>query len=272
MKERVRLDVAVAERLGVTRAQARSLIIARRVRVNGQPVTKPGATTVESAAIEVQEPPRFVSRGGEKLAHALKAFALEVRGKRCLDVGASTGGFTDCLLQAGAAHVTALDVGYGQIAWSLRNDPRVEVVERTNFRTVDLECLGGPFDLVTIDASFISLLLLLERARAVLAPSGVIVGLIKPQFEAGPHRLGSGGVVRDPAVHMDVLREVRGGAAARGVRLARVEASPLRGPAGNIEFLGLFLPGTGPVTSDEELAAVVARVHAATPASEGGEQ
>ncbi|HVA38459.1 MAG TPA: TlyA family RNA methyltransferase [Candidatus Dormibacteraeota bacterium] len=266
----MRLDVAVAEQLGTTRARARSLIIAGRVRVDGRPITKPGTMAAPSAQIEVREAPRFVSRGGEKLAHALGAFAIDARGLRCLDVGASTGGFTDCLLQAGAARVVALDVGYGQMAWSLRNDPRVEVIERTNFRTVDLDRLGEPFDLVTIDASFISLLLLLERARDVLKPGGRIVGLIKPQFEAGPQRLGSGGVVRDPAVHEAILREVRDGAAARGVRLAAVEPSPLRGPAGNVEFLGLFEPQAGTQLDDGHLARAVARAHAAPP-HEGGD-
>ncbi|TAM89921.1 TlyA family RNA methyltransferase [bacterium] len=265
MKERVRLDVAVAERMGVTRARARSLIIAGRVHVDGRPATKPGALAAAGARIEVREQPRFVSRGGEKLAHALTEFALDVRGKRCLDVGASTGGFTDALLQAGAVHVTALDVGYGQLAWSLRNDPRVEVVERTNFRKVEPTFFHEPFDLVTIDASFISLLLLLERARAVLLPGAVIVALIKPQFEAGPLRLGSGGVVRDPEVHNAILREVRDGAAARGLRLAALDASPLRGPAGNVEFLGLFVPEAGAGPDDEQIAGVVARAHAIPP-------
>ncbi|TAM77867.1 TlyA family RNA methyltransferase [bacterium] len=268
MKERVRLDAAVAERMGVTRARARSLIIAGRVQVDGQPATKPGALAATNARIEVREPPRFVSRGGEKLDHALTAFALDVRGKHCLDVGASTGGFTDALLQAGAAHVTALDVGYGQLAWSLRIDPRVEVIERTNFRRIEPTFFPEPFELVTIDASFISLLLLLERARAVLGPGGMIVALIKPQFEAGPRRVGSGGVVRDPEVHNAILREVRDGAAARGLHLAALDASPLRGPAGNVEFLGLFVPRAGTGPNDEEIAGVVARAHAIPPGGE----
>ncbi|TAM57909.1 TlyA family RNA methyltransferase [bacterium] len=262
MKERVRLDAAVAERIGVTRARARGLIIAGRVSVDGRRSTKPGALADRGAKIDVSEGPRFVSRGGEKLAHALRVFELDVHGKRCLDVGASTGGFTDALLQAGAEHVTALDVGYGQLAWSLRNDPRVQVVERTNFRTVEPAFFSEPFDVITIDASFISLLLLLERARAVLRPGGEIVALIKPQFEAGPRRVGSGGVVRDPEVHDAILHEVRDGAAARGLRLRALDASPLRGPAGNVEFLGLFASERGEGPRDEEIAIVVKRAHA----------
>ncbi|MDE2572958.1 MAG: TlyA family RNA methyltransferase, partial [bacterium] len=213
----------------------------------------------------------YVSRGGLKLRAALDAFtSINVLGRVCLDVGASTGGFTDCLLQNGAAHVLALDVGYGQIAWSLRNDPRVEVVERTNFRTVDVARLGERFDLVTIDASFISLLLLLERAREALRPEGRIVGLIKPQFEAGPERVGPGGVVRDPEIHEAILREVRDGAAARGISLRAIAPSPLRGPAGNIEFLGLFLPGQGEPPSDGEIAGIVRAAHGRS-SPEGGD-
>ncbi len=234
-----RLDEAVAERTGVTRSRARSLIIAGRVRVDGRPATKPGTPVSASAVLAVERARPFVSRGGEKLEGALVAFGLDVTGARGLDIGASTGGFTDCLLKRGAAHVTALDVGYGQIALALRADPRVRVIERTNFRLVAPGSLGEPFDVVTIDASFISVVTLVERARAFLSDDGTIVALIKPQFEAGRERLGRGGVVRDAAVHRAILYEVRDAIAALGLVANHVCASGLRGPAGNVEFFAL---------------------------------
>jgi 23S rRNA (cytidine1920-2'-O)/16S rRNA (cytidine1409-2'-O)-methyltransferase len=234
-----RLDEAVAEHAGVTRSRARSLIIAGRVRVDGRPATKPGTPVAASAVLDVERPRPFVSRGGEKLEDALNRFGLDVRGRRALDIGASTGGFTDCLLQRGAAHVVALDVGYGQFALSLRNDPRVTVVERTNFRLLEPGSLGAPFDLIAIDASFISVVTLLDRARAFLAPGGFIVALVKPQFEAGRRRLASGGVVRDVAVHEAILCEVRASICGLGLAPVEVSASPLVGPAGNVEFFML---------------------------------
>ncbi len=234
-----RLDEAVAERTGVTRSRARSLIIAGRVRIDGRPSTKPGTPVLASAVLAVERARPYVSRGGEKLEGALDAFALDVSGARALDIGASTGGFTDCLLKRGAAHVTALDVGYGQIALELRGDPRVRVIERTNFRLVETGSLGEPFDVVTIDASFISVVTLVDRARAFLRDDGTIVALIKPQFEAGRTRLGSGGVVRDRAVHRAILYEVRDAIAALGLTASDVCPSGLRGPSGNVEFFAL---------------------------------
>jgi 23S rRNA (cytidine1920-2'-O)/16S rRNA (cytidine1409-2'-O)-methyltransferase len=234
-----RLDEAVAERTGVTRSRARSLIIAGRVRIDGRPSTKPGTPVLASAVLAVERARPYVSRGGEKLEGALDAFALDVSGARALDIGASTGGFTDCLLKRGAAHVTALDVGYGQIALELRGDPRVRVIERTNFRLVETGSLGEPFDVVTIDASFISVVTLVDRARAFLRDDGTIVALIKPQFEAGRTRLGSGGVVRDRAVHRAILYEVRDAIAALGLTASDVCPSGLRGPSGNVEFFTL---------------------------------
>jgi len=237
-----RLDEAVAERAGVTRSRARSLIIAGRVRVDGRPATKPGATVAAAAVLDVERARPYVSRGGEKLEGALQDFGLDVRDARALDVGASTGGFTDCLLAHGAAHVVALDVGYGQLALALREDPRVTVLERTNFRLVPDGALGDPFEIVTIDASFISVVTIVERARAFLADAAFapsIVALVKPQFEAGRDRLGSGGVVRDTAVHRDILREVRDAVLARGLVPVDVVPSRLRGPAGNVEFFML---------------------------------
>lgn len=233
----LRLDEVVAARTGMTRSQARSLIMEGRVRVNGTPATKAGQNVRPDAAIEIEQPRRFVSRGGEKLEHALDAFALDVTGLQALDVGASTGGFTDCLLQRGAAHVVAVDVGYGQLDWKLRQDPRVSVMERTNFRHLPDDAFPERFDVIVIDASFISLRTILARAVGYLRETGAIVALVKPQFEAGRERLGSGGVVRDPAVHRAVLREVRDAASELGLAGVALTASPLLGPAGNREFL-----------------------------------
>jgi 23S rRNA (cytidine1920-2'-O)/16S rRNA (cytidine1409-2'-O)-methyltransferase len=233
------LDEAVAAQASVTRSHARSLIIAGRVRVDGRPATKPGAFLGPSAVLDVARPRPYVSRGGEKLEAALVAFGLDVSGARALDVGASTGGFTDCLLAHGAAHVTALDVGRGQLALKLRDDPRVRVVERANFRHVEVGSLGAPFDPIVIDASFISVVTLIDRARAFLTPGGSIVALVKPQFEAGRERIGAGGVVRDAGVHRAILVEVRAALGRLGLSPVALVASPLRGPAGNVEFFTL---------------------------------
>lgn len=252
-----RLDNLVAERTGITRSQARSLIMEGRVKVNGAPATKPGAGVRPDATIEVERPRRFVSRGGEKLEHALAAFDIDVNGKNALDIGASTGGFTDCLLQRGVTHVTSVDVGYGQLDWRLRNDPRVTVMERTNFRHLPDEAFARAFDLIVIDTSFISLRTIVERAVGFLAPDGEIVALVKPQFEAGRERLGSGGVVRDPAVHRAVLHEVRDAMLELGLAAVALTSSPLLGPAGNREFLMLLRWGRTPIDDakiDEALA------------------
>ncbi len=235
-----RLDEVVAARTGMTRSQARSLIMEGRVRVNGAPASKAGQSVRADANIEIEQPRRFVSRGGEKLDHALNVFGIDVSGMDALDIGASTGGFTDCLLQRGVRHVTSVDVGYGQLDWKLRNDSRVTVVERTNFRHLPNDAFPGGFDIEVVDASFISLRTILARAIAYLRPNGVIVALVKPQFEAGRERLGAGGVVRDAAVHRAVLREVRDAAGALGLVAVALVASPLTGPAGNREFLMEF--------------------------------
>lgn len=208
-----------------------------RVRLDGVPATKAGQNVREDALVEIEQPRRFVSRGGEKLDAALDAFGIDVRGMHALDVGASTGGFTDALLQRGAAHVTALDVGYGQLDWRLRNDWRVTVIERTNFRHLPDDAFPEGFDLISIDASFISLRTILARAIAYVRPSGAIVALVKPQFEAGRERLGVKGVVRDAAVHRQILVEVSDAALALGLVPVALVASALRGPAGNREFL-----------------------------------
>ncbi|HWT05552.1 MAG TPA: TlyA family RNA methyltransferase, partial [Xanthomonadales bacterium] len=256
-----RLDTVVVEITALTRSQARALILAGKVRVDDEPSTKPGTHVPESARVTVEEPPRYVSRGGDKLAAALSAFALDVTGFDVLDVGASTGGFTDALLQHGAKHVTALDVGRGQIAWKLRSEPRVTVIERTNFRTLPDDAFPDGFDLVVVDTSFISLRTIVARAVGFLRDRGAIVALVKPQFEAGRERIGGGGVVRDPAVHGAILREVRDGVRDAGVRAVAATVSPLRGPAGNVEFF-YELRRDGGEVDDARLDALVTEAHA----------
>jgi 23S rRNA (cytidine1920-2'-O)/16S rRNA (cytidine1409-2'-O)-methyltransferase len=233
---RSRLDDAMVTRgLADTRSRARALILAGDVRVNGQTVARAGASVRPADAIVLAERPRFASRGGEKLDHALDAFGIEVDGLIAADFGASTGGFTDVLLQRGARRVYAIDVGYGQLAERLRTDSRVVVMDRTNVR--HLISLPEPVDLVTIDVSFISLGLVLPVAARVLAPGGRCVSLIKPQFEAGPRDVGKGGVVREPAVHRRVLASALAAAREAGFGVLGLVASPLLGPAGNREFL-----------------------------------
>jgi 23S rRNA (cytidine1920-2'-O)/16S rRNA (cytidine1409-2'-O)-methyltransferase len=236
-RPRERLDVLLVTReLATSRAQAQRLIRAGLVRVDGQLVDKPGTQVSLGAKVTLEARPRFASRGGEKLEAALAGFELGVSGWIVADVGASTGGFTDCLLQRGACRVYAIDVGYGQLDWRLRNDERVVVMERTNARY--LESLPEPVDLVTADVSFISLGLILPAAVRWLRQDGQVVALIKPQFEAGRREVGKGGVVRDSTVHRAVLERVLGMAKELGLGLRGLMVSPLRGPAGNIEFLG----------------------------------
>ena len=260
MSQRERLDIVVAARLGVTRSQARGLILAGRVRVDGRPAGKAGATLRDGAQLDVQALPEFVSRGGEKLAGALHAFDLRPVGYDVLDVGASTGGFTDAILRAGAKHVTALDVGYGQLAWKLRTDTRVTVIERTNFRTLPDDAFPECFDLIVVDASFISICTIVARAVAYLRPAGEIVALVKPQFEAGRDRIGGGGVVRDAAVHRAILSEVRAALTALGLVAVAAALSPLRGPAGNVEFF-YRIARSGSLLSDAQLDALVRDAH-----------
>jgi 23S rRNA (cytidine1920-2'-O)/16S rRNA (cytidine1409-2'-O)-methyltransferase len=256
-----RLDDVVAMQTGLTRSQARGLIMAGRVHVDGEQRTKPGAAVRAGAAVQVVTPPRYVSRGGEKLEGALAAFAIDPAGATVLDVGASTGGFTDALLAHGARSVVALDVGYGQLAWKLREDPRVTVIERTNFRLLPADAFPEGFDLIVIDASFISLRTIVARAVAFLRADGTIVALVKPQFEAGRDRIGGGGVVRDAATHAAVLRELRDAFEPLGVHAVDASVSPLRGPAGNIEFF-YRIARTGTPVDDARLAALVAQAHA----------
>ena len=234
-RARPRLDVLLVERgLAPSPERARALVLARDVRVDGTVATRPAQQVADGAAIEVREPPPFVSRGGEKLAHALDRTGVDVRDLRCLDVGASTGGFTDCLLQRGAREVVAVDAGYGQLAQRLRDDPRVEVRERTNART--LEPLDPPADLAVIDVSFISLTLVLPAVLGSLRGGADVLALVKPQFEAERADVQRGGVVHDPVVHARVVGRVAAWAIDRGARVRGVVRSPLRGPAGNREF------------------------------------
>jgi 23S rRNA (cytidine1920-2'-O)/16S rRNA (cytidine1409-2'-O)-methyltransferase len=213
------------------------------------------------AEVIVDAPARYVSRGGEKLAGALEAFGFDPAGLDALDVGASTGGFTDVLLERGARSVVALDVGYGQLAWKLRQDPRVRVVERTNFRLLANDAFPDGFDLIVIDASFISLRTIVARAIGYLRAGGTIVALVKPQFEAGRERLGSGGVVRDANVHVAVLSEVRAALEALDVHAVEACVSGLRGPAGNVEFFYRIVRA-GASIDDERIERLVAEANA----------
>lgn len=258
-EKKLRLDQAVVERgLVETRSKARALILAGDILVNGHPEPHAGSGVCATDEIALRAKPRFVSRGGDKLDHALNAFAINVGGTVCADLGASTGGFTDCLLQRGANRVYAIDVGYGQLDASLRDEPRVVVMERLNARY--LEGLPEPVDLVVVDVSFISLALILPVAKRLLTPHGRCVPLIKPQFEAGRRDVGKGGVVRDLAVHERVLRDVIGFARANGFAIEGLVRSPLLGPSGNVEFLANLHAGndsTGPDALDTLIAQVV---------------
>lgn len=241
-----RLDAGLVERgLCASREQAKRAIMAGRVQVNGQIARKPSDSLRLGDLVALTAPEKFVSRGGLKLEHALDHFAIDVTGLRAVDLGASTGGFTDCLLQRGVAQVFAVDVGQGQLAWKLRQDPRVEVMEKTNARQLSTARFPQPFvpvDLFVIDCSFISLRKILPPTVALLRASGKIVALIKPQFEAGKAEADRGaGVIRDPAIHQRVLRELKdfvGGLP--GLRWSKVTESPVTGPAGNKEYLVLI--------------------------------
>lgn len=217
-----------------TRARAQALILAGDVRVNGQVVYQAGKLVTADAEITVRAPLPYVSRGGWKLAGALDAFAVEPRDKLCADIGASTGGFTDCLLQRGAARVYAIDVGYGQLAWKLRNDPRVVVMDRVNIRHLD--ALPEPIDLAVIDVSFISLTRVLPVVQKLLRPRGECLALIKPQFEAGRAQVGKGGIVRDPRVQRDVVEKIARAALAHAWGVRGLCRSPIAGTEGNLEF------------------------------------
>ena len=229
--------------LASSRQQARGLIMAGRVLVNRRPVEKPGVQIGERDEVAVRGgEPEYASRGGIKLQAAIEAFDIDVKDSVCLDVGASTGGFTDCLLKCGAARVFAVDVGYGQLAWHLRQDPKVVVIERTNIRYMPYEKIGCRVNLVTIDVSFISLKIVVPAVDPFVLPDGRIVALIKPQFEVGKGKVGKGGVVRDPQLHREVLGELDGFFQSVGFTTVGTIPSPITGPKGNREFLTLLTP------------------------------
>jgi len=235
---RSRLDKLVLERgLAPTREKAQALILAGQIRVNGRPATKAGAPVAADARVErVGEPPRYAGRGGLKLEGALRDFGLDVRGRVCLDIGASTGGFTDCLLQHGAARVYAVDVGKGQLDWKLRQDRRVVVREGLNARYLKVEDIGEPVDIVTIDVAFISVEKILPAAFGCARPGAVFLILVKPQFELSRREVGKGGIVRDAALQQKAVEQIRRAAAALGLADLAVRESCLPGAEGNREF------------------------------------
>jgi 23S rRNA (cytidine1920-2'-O)/16S rRNA (cytidine1409-2'-O)-methyltransferase len=255
---RARLDAELVRRgLARSRTDAAELVAAGRVTVRGQQATKPatGVGVDDPLLVATDDAaPRYVSRGAHKLIGALAAFmpdGLEVRGRRCLDAGASTGGFTQVLLAEGAAQVVAVDVGYGQLDWSLQSDARVKVVDRTNVRELTLEQVGEPVDLIVGDLSFISLRLVLPALTAVAGVLADLVVMVKPQFEVGRERVGTGGVVRDPALRASAVRGVADAGAALGLGVLGVTASPLPGPAGNVEYFLWLRAGAPPLSNDD---------------------
>jgi 23S rRNA (cytidine1920-2'-O)/16S rRNA (cytidine1409-2'-O)-methyltransferase len=275
MARRARLDAELVRRkLARSREQAAALVEAGRVQVRGTVARKVAAMVdpADPVVVTGADPStEYVSRGGHKLAGALAAFAtggLTVSGRRCLDAGASTGGFTDVLLRAGAARVVAVDVGYGQLAWPLRTDERVAVHERTNVRTLTPDLIGGPVDLTVADLSFISLRLVLPALAACTAPDGDLALMVKPQFEVGRERVGAGGVVRDPALRAEAVLDVAATADGLGLGVAGVTASPLPGPSGNVEFFVWFRRGAPPA-DPARVHTVVAAGPAGTVASAG---
>ena len=281
MAGRQRLDLELVERgLAASRQQAQQLIRSGRVRSGTTVLDKPGVAVAASLPLAVEQPPRFVSRGGEKLVAALEALPIAVEGRTCLDGGISTGGFSDCLLQHGAARVYGIDVGYGQTAWSLRTDPRVVLRERTNLRYLEAADLYGPEDpwpdLAVADVSFISLTRVLPALRRLLVRPSEALVLVKPQFEVGPGRVGKGGVVRDPGAHVDAIAGVISAAAELEWEAAGLVGSPITGPAGNHEYL-LWLVERGggqeatPFQVPETIQTVVAATTARrSPTSEPG--
>ncbi|MCI8295978.1 MAG: TlyA family RNA methyltransferase [Lachnospiraceae bacterium] len=266
MKER--LDVLLVERgLAPSREKAKAVIMAGIVYVDGQKEDKAGTTFEDTVEIQMRGSTlRYVSRGGLKLEKAVEAFALDLEGKVCMDVGASTGGFTDCMLQNGAAKVYAVDVGHGQLDWKLRNDPRVICMEKTNIRYVTPGDIPETLDFASIDVSFISLTKVLGPVKALLKEDGQVVCLIKPQFEAGRKEVGKKGVVRDKAVHLEVICMVAAYARQIGFQISGLDFSPVRGPEGNIEYLLYLKNGSGEGQTGADLpdaAAVVEASHQA---------
>ncbi|KAA1249610.1 TlyA family RNA methyltransferase [Mycobacterium simiae] len=268
MARRVRVDVELVRRgLARSRQQAAELIGAGKVRIDGLPAVKAATAVAATAALTVaaNSERMWVSRGAHKLIGALDAFALSVRGRRCLDAGASTGGFTEVLLDRGAAEVVAADVGYGQLAWSLRNDPRVVVVERTNARDLSPEQLGGPVGLIVADLSFISLGTVLPALIRCAGPGADIVPMVKPQFEVGKGQVGPGGVVHDPQLRADSVLGVSRRAEELGWHTVDVTPSPLPGPSGNVEYFLWLRAQTDRALVDDDLVAAVRQAIEAGP-------
>lgn len=248
-----RLDVILVKRgLAESREQAQRLVYAGQIRSNGEVLDKPGHKHEEDLALELESLPRFVSRGGLKLEEAFEKFGLNVAGMTCLDVGSSTGGFTDCMLQHGAAMVFAVDVGKGQLHWKIRSDERVVVMEGINARYLKPDDLKGVPEFATADVSFISLTKILPAVFGVLKKDATIVTLIKPQFEAGRGQVGKGGVVKDPVIHEEVVERIRRfGIEELGLECVGVVESPVKGPAGNVEFLAVWRKGLGAKRSED---------------------
>ncbi len=258
-----RVDLLLVERgLADTRQKAQAVIMAGQVYSGERRCDKPGLALEEDAPLEVRGGLRYVSRGGLKLEKAMGCFPIDLRDKTAADIGASTGGFTDCMLQNGAKKVYAVDVGYGQLAWSIRNDPRVVCLERTNARYLTAEQIPEPLDFASIDVSFISLGLILPALRPLMAEKGQVAALVKPQFEAGKDKVGKKGVVRDPAVHLEVLERFLDHAAQADFTVAGLDFSPIRGPEGNIEYLGFLKAGAGG-EFDGDMRELVDRSHRA---------
>ena len=251
-----RLDVLLVERgLATSREKAKAMIMAGEVLVDNEREDKAGSMFPEEVEIVLKgKPLPYVSRGGLKLEKAMKNFDLTLDGKVCMDVGASTGGFTDCMLQNGAVKVYAVDVGYGQLAWSLRTDERVVNMERTNIRNVTLDQLAEPIEFFSVDVSFISLHHIFPVAQAITTPDAMGVCLVKPQFEAGREKVGKNGVVRDPATHREVLHNAMGYAAANGFKVCGLDFSPVKGPEGNIEYLMFVQKSDEPGALDDSVA------------------
>ena len=262
-EQKIRLDMAVLERgLSESRAKAGALIMAGQVYVNGQKATKAGLTVKEIDKIEVRgEKMPFVSRGGYKLDKAVKAFHLQLQDCVCMDIGASTGGFSDCMLQNGAKKVYAVDVGYGQLAWKLRTDERVVNMERTNFRYLTPDDIAEQLDFASVDVSFISLKIILPVLYSLLRDGGEAVCLIKPQFEAGKENVGKKGVVRDPSVHTEVVKTVTQFAFETGFSVLHLSFSPIKGPEGNIEYLMHIKKEKKPTFADTDVSALIAESH-----------
>ena len=262
MKNKKRLDVVMVERgLAESRQKAQAVIMAGQVFVDDQKVDEAGAPVTEGQNVEIRgKTLPYVSRGGLKLEKAMQLWPIGLHGAVCADIGASTGGFTDCMLQNGAVKVYAVDVGYGQLAWKLRSDPRVVCLERTNARYLTREQIPDPLNFFSVDVSFISLNLILPALRPLMQETGEGVCLVKPQFEAGKDKVGKKGVVRDPAVHLEVLEHFLEHAAHAGFSVKDITFSPIRGPEGNIEYLGYLSVRQGPAYSGD-LSALVAASH-----------